>query len=583
MYLRRWYRTINGQRTAYWALVESYRTERGPRQRVVAYLGQTDVRGRLGVKQAAQAEAADRQCHLFDEVEPRYVEVDVHGIRVERVRDFGGPWLGLQLIKQLQLDAFLERVMPTGREAIAWPMMSLVLVLSRLCDPSSELRIAEHLYERSALADLLGVPADKVNDDRLYRTLDRLLPHKAALEKHLKNRLGELFDLEYDLLLYDVTSTYFEGQASANPQAQRGYSRDRRPDCKQVCIALVVSRCGMPLGYEVFAGNRADVTTMQEIVETMESRYGRANRIWALDRGMVSEENIAFMKSKGRRYIVGTPKQMLKQYERELLADDWELIRKGLEVKQVASPTGDETFILCRSAERRAKEQAIHERFEKRIEQGLERIAAGCAKRQHKVAVIERRVGRLLGQNSRAAGLFTVDVKEDDRGRAVISWSKDETWRDWASLSEGCYLLRTNVTDWSAQDLWQAYMQLTEAEAAFRIHKSDLKIRPVWHQKEHRVQAHILVCFLAYVLWKTLSQWCKRAGPRGLGDEPRKVLDELSQIKLVDVVLPTRQGPTIRQCCVSRPTDHQAILLHRLGLHLPERFKTQTDVVKTFG
>ena len=278
MYLRRWYRTINGQRTAYWALVESYRTERGPRQRVVAYLGEMDQPGRIGVKQAAQGKLADRQQHLFDENPARWVEVDVNRIKVEHPRDFGGPWLGLQLIKQLQLDAFLKRVIPTGREEIAWPMMSLVLVLSRLCDPSSELCIAEHLYERSALADLLGVPCDKVNDDRLYRTLDQLLPHKAALEKHLKSRLGKLFDLEYDLLLYDVTSTYFEGQAQGNPQAQRGYSRDHRPDCKQVCIGLVVSKCGMPLGYEVFAGNRADVTTMQEIVETMESRYGRANR-----------------------------------------------------------------------------------------------------------------------------------------------------------------------------------------------------------------------------------------------------------------------------------------------------------------
>ena len=273
-----------------------------------------------------------------------------------------------------------------------------------------------------------------------------------------------------------------------------------------MCIGLVVSKCGRPLGYEVFAGNRADVTTMQEIVQTMESRYGRANRIWAMDRGMISEDNIAFMKSEGRRYIVGTRKAMLKQYERELLADDWELIRKGLEVKQVASPTGDETFISRRSAERQAKEKAIHERFEKRIDQDLERIAAGCAKRPHQVAVIERRVGRLLGQNSRAAGLFTIDVTGNDRGAATISWSKDKTWRDWASLSEGCYLRRTNVTYWSAQDMWQAYMQLTEAEAAFRIHKSDLKIRPVWHQKEPRVQAHIFVCFLAYVLWKTLSQ-----------------------------------------------------------------------------
>ena len=432
MYLRRCYRQKNGKRHAYWALVESQRTERGPRQRVVAYLGQIDEQGRLGVKQAAEGVRTDRQRRLFDDVEPRWVDVDVNGIRVERVREFGGPWLGLQLIKQLKLDTFLQQTMPPGREQIGWPMMSLILVLSRLCHPSSELHIAEHFYEQSAMADLLGVPADKVNDDRLYRTLDHLLPHKRALETHLANRLGELFDLDYDLLLYDVTSTYFEGEAKANPQAQRGYSRDRRSDCKQVCIALVVSRGGMPLGYEVFAGNRADVTTVPEIVRTMEQHYGRANRIWAMDRGMVSQENIEFLQAGDRRYIVGTPKGMLKQYEQELLEDDWQLIRDGLEVKQVASPGGDEAFILCRSAQRRKKEQAMHARFEGRIEEGLLRIAHSCRQRKHKVGVIERRVGRLLGQNTRAAGLFKVKVDKDDREAAVLTWSKNEDWRDWA-------------------------------------------------------------------------------------------------------------------------------------------------------
>ena len=580
MYLRRCYRSKNGKRHAYWALVESRRTARGPRQHVVAYLGQADRRGRLGIHEAATDQPVDAQRRLFEQVEPRWVSVDVTGVRVERVRDFGGPWLGLQLLKRLQLDAWLERVLPCGREEIAWPTMSLVLVLSRFCDPSSELHVAEHFYEQSALAELLGVPAEKVNDDRLYRTLDRILPHKSALEKHLADRLGELFDLEYDLLLYDVTSTYFEGQANANPQAQRGYSRDQRSDCKQVCLGLVVSRCGMPLGYELFAGNRTDVTTVEEIVELIESRYGKANRIWAMDRGMVSQANIEFMQSGGRRYIVGTPKSMLKQYEQQLLTDDWNVIRDGLEVKQVASPDGEEVFVLCRSADRREKEKAMHERFTKRIEQGLERIAHSCRSRKHKLTVIERRVGRLLGQNTRAAGLFKVEVTADERGAAVLNWAQDPTWRTWATLSEGCYLLRSNITDWSAEDLWHTYMQLTEAESAFRIHKSDLSIRPIWHQKQERVQAHILVCFLAYVLWKTLAQWCHRAG---LGDEPRKVIAELAQIKLVDVVLPVCGGPSIRRRCVSRPTEHQAILLDRLGLHLPRGLKTDADVVKTFA
>lgn len=300
MYVRPCFRTKNGKRHAYWALVESYRTERGPRQRVVAYLGDLDEAGRLGVKQAAGRKASSNQPRLFDDVKPHWVEVDANAVRVERTRDFGGPWLGLELLKQLDLVSFLERVIPRGREDIPWPPMALILVLSRLCDPSSELYIAEHAYQNSALADLLGVPEDKVNEDRLYRALDQLLPHKAALEQHLKEKLGDLFDLKYDLLMYDVTSTYFEGEAKRNPQAQRGYSRDHRPDCKQVCIGLVVSECGMPVGYEVFAGNRHDGTTVEEIVETMESRYGRADRIWVLDRGMINDHNMEFLRAEGR-------------------------------------------------------------------------------------------------------------------------------------------------------------------------------------------------------------------------------------------------------------------------------------------
>ena len=570
MFIRPIYVTKNGKRHAYWALVESVRTERGPRQRVVAHLGQLDEAGRLGVRHAAEGTGRSRQQRLFDDVEPRWVEVDTSRVRVERCRDFGGPWLGLQLIRQLGLMAFLEEAIPAGREAIPWPMMALVLVLARLCHPSSELHIAEHFYRESALADLLGVPAEQVNDDRLYRALDALLPQKAALEVFLKERLGTLFDLQYDLLLYDVTSTYFEGEARGNPLAQRGYSRDRRSDCKQVCIGLVVSRDGMPLGYEVFAGNRSDVTTLQEIVETMEARYGKADRIWVVDRGMISEANMGFLAEGERHYIVGTPRGLLKRFERELLEQEWEHIRDGLEVKLCPSPDGRETFILCRSRERREKEKAMHARFEQRIEDGLQKMAQGCRQRRYKPATIERRVGRLLGRNSRAGGLFTVRVLGDEKSGARVSWSKVAAWREWARLSEGCYLLRSNVTDWSAEDLWRAYIHLTEAEAAFRIHKSDLRVRPIWHQKEDRVLAHILVCFLAYVLWKTLGQRCQAAG---LGHEPRRVFAEMSKIKVVDVVLPTRAGVEIRKRCVTRPTHHQSILLQRLGLRLPTSIK----------
>jgi transposase len=571
MYLRPTYVWKNGRREAYWRLVESYRTQRGPRQRTVAYLGQIDEADRLGVQQATEPRFPPSQRRLFAESEtpPRYVEIDRTRVRVENCRQFGGPWLALELVKKLGLDEFLKRALPPGQEHVPWSLTALILVIGRLCEPSSELYIAEHFYRHSAFCDLLGVPIDKVDDNRLYRGLDELLPHKEALEKFLKERFGELFAIEYDLLLYDVTSTYFEGQANANPLAKRGYSRDHRPDCKQVCIGLVVTRCGLPLGDEVFAGNRHDSTTLEEIVETMEARYGKAQRIWVLDRGMVSEDNIEFLKAGGRRYIVGTPKCQLKRFEQQLLSQDWRAIREGLEVKLCPCPAGsEETFVLCRSRDRREKEQAMHGRFEKRIEEGLVKIAASCAKRRQPVAVIERRVGRLLGQNTRAAGLFDVQVCADRNGNAQITWKKVETWRAWAQLSEGSYVLRSNVRDWSDEDLWRAYIQLTEAEAAFRIQKSDLSIRPVWHHKEDRVRAHILVCFLAFVLWKFLGQLCQKAG---LGDEPRRVLAELSELRAVDVVLPTKDGPEIRTRCVTQPSDHQKILLNRLRLELPSR------------
>ena len=571
VYLRRSGQTKAKKDGIYWELVESYRTERGPRQRVVAYLGDVSEGNRLGMQQAASGTTGSWQNRLFDEEgEPEWVEVDTRRVRVEGVRDFGGYWLGLEVSEKLDLIPLLERLLPEGREDIPWSMMAMTLILMRLCEPSSELRIAEHLYERSTLADLLGIPTDKVNDDRLYRALDRLLPYKVEIEKHLKGRLGELFNLEYDLLLYDVTSTYFEGECVRNGQAMRGYSRDHRPDCKQVCIALVVSREGLPLGYEIFAGNRTDVTTVEDIVEKIEALYGTAGRIWVMDRGMVSEENLEYLRAGGRRYIVGTPKSQLKRFEQELLKADWQQVREGLEVKLCPSPDGEESFILCRSADRAAKEKAIHDRFEKRIEKGLSKLTDSCRKKKQKLGAIERRVGRLLEGNSRAAGLFRVEVVERVNGGADVIWNKMEDWRAWAELSEGCYLLRSNVIEWDAEQLWRAYIQLTEAEAAFRIQKDDLGIRPIWHQKEERVQSHILVCFLAYVIWKMLGQMCKRAG---LGNEPRKVLDEIAQIKAVDVVMPTKQGTVIRNRCIAQPTKAQALLLQKLQLHLPQRMK----------
>ena len=435
MFIRPIHVEKQGKRHAYWALVESYRTQRGPRQRTLAYLGKLDQRVRLGVKHAAEGNAPGGQTDLFRQTKPQWVEVDSSRVRVERCRDFGGPWLALQLAGKLALGRFLSDRIPSGRQDVCWADMALVLVAARLCNPSSELHIAEHFYRHSALADLLGIPAHKVNDDRLYRTLDALLPHKGQLEQYLKQRLGTLFDIEYDLILYDVTSTYFEGQANGNVLAQYGYSRDRRSDCKQVCIGLVVSREGMPFGYEVFAGNRSDVTTLQAVVERMERRYGKANRIWVLDRGMISQDNIEFLKEGGRRYIVGTLRGMLTRFERELLRDDWESVQEGVEAKLCASPDGQEVFILCRSWARRHKEKAMHARFEKRMQEGLCKIQASCRKRKHKAVTIAQRVGRLLERNSRAAGLFETQVLQAEDGRARLVWEKVEARRDWASLS----------------------------------------------------------------------------------------------------------------------------------------------------
>jgi len=571
MYLRRCPRKKSGKQHIYWQLVESFRSERGPRQRVVAYLGNMSRPSCEAVEAAAEDRCGFRYLQLFDEdLEPEYANIDTRKVRVERARDFGGAWIALHLMGILGFNRVFWRVFPLGRADVSWSVMAMVLVAFRLCSPSSELRISECLYERSALEDLLGLPRELVNDDRLYRSLDKLLEHKETIEKHLKERMGELFDVSYDLLLYDVTSTFIEGEGAQNEQMQRGYSRDQRSDCKQVCIALVVSRYGLPLGYEVFEGNRTDVTTVEQIVTLMEKRYGAADRIWVMDRGMVSEKNVDFLKRGNRRYILGASRASLKRFEKELKSHDWTTIRDGLEVKPCPTQDGEEMFILCRSEDRRLKEQAMHARFEQKIQQGLEQIVALCQAKPQKAAAIERRIGALMSKNSRAARLFDVKVNDRQAGGCQVIWKKIEERRQWSELSEGCYLLRTNILDWKAQDLWKSYIQLTEAENAFRIQKSDLQLRPIWHQKKERVQAHILVCFLAYVLWKTFGQLCKRAG---LGDEPRQVFDELSQIKMVDVVLRTNTGVEIRRRCIAEPEEHQKVLLHMLQFRLPKQLR----------
>jgi transposase len=580
VYLRHSTVRKGGKTHTYWRLVRSVRRNGKVVQETIAQLGELDAQGRAKAKALArQITGRGDQRELFEDTDAGDVAVAVRlkQLRVERGRRFGDVWLGWTLWRALRLDTLCEELLGVGREAVPWPVMAAVLVIARLCEPSSELHIAEDWYRRTALEDLLGLQSGRVNDARVYRALDRLLPHKEAIERHLVKRLGELFDLSYDLLLYDVTSTYFEGLAAGNPLAQRGHSRDHRPDCKQVCIALVVTREGMPLGYEVFAGNRTDVTTVEEIVETMEARYGIADRVWVMDRGMSSAENVAWLQETGRRYLIGTPKSELKKWSRAIAeARDWRAVREGVEAKLCPGPDGTETFLLCRSADRREKERAMHERFAKRIEARLESLGRRLERSRKRLdrEAIGRQIGRILGQNTRAAGRYQIRVEGDptrDSGLRLI-WSAKPEWDAWARHSEGTYILRTNVSDWSSQELWRTYIQLTEAEAAFRIHKSDLSIRPIWHQKAERVQAHILVCFLAYVLWKTLEQWQTRAG---LGNSPRTILEEIGRIQSTDVVLPLAEKPDreLRIRCVVRPDNAQALLLDRLGLRLPERLR----------
>jgi hypothetical protein len=415
MFIRRIKIKKSGKNHYYWALVESYRTERGVRQRIVGYIGDVTGRKAKQYKQAVERCDSYQQDFFSPEELPEHSTIETRKTRTERQRQFGGVWLGNKLFEKLGLDAYFSSQIERGFEEVDWPSVIKVLVLSRFCRPSSELYIAEHFYEQAAFEDFLGIPASKIYDNRLYRGLDKLLPHKEGLERYLKERLGSLFGISYDLFLYDVTSTYFEGEMAGSALAKRGYSRDSRPDCKQVCIALVVTKEGLPLGYEVFAGNRHDSTTVEEIVEKMERLYGAADRIWVMDRGMVSDKNLGMLKQNGRRYIIGTTKASLKRFEQHLTeTSDWQVVREGVEAKICPSPEGsDEIFILCRSKERALKESAMHERFIRRIEKGIEKLHHACERTNGKdiTKTIERRIGRLLEQNSRGAAFFTLSTR----------------------------------------------------------------------------------------------------------------------------------------------------------------------------
>jgi transposase len=598
MFLRRNRRVVDGESYEYWTLVKTVRTAKGPRQQVVATLGKEpglESGVRHGWEDVAQllegGGPAAEQGHLgqpwSNAPRPHWAQVDLSGVRVERVRDFGQVYLGLSLWRRLGLHTLLRELIESGREEVLWELTACILTLARFCGQKSELEVAERWYAESALEDLLGVPFSQINDARLYRGLDVLHAHKDQLCAHLQQRYQSWFGVQFEFLLYDVTSTYFEGQAKGNEKAARGYSRDQRPDCKQVNLGLVVTPEGLPIGYEVFAGNTADVITVGDMVRLMEQKYGQAKRIWVLDRGMISEDNLDFLRARDARYIVGTPKSQLKKFQIPLLdQQDWSQVQPGVEVKLVCHPDGGrgEQYILCRSSARRQKEAAMIELARQRLRAQLDKTHASLQRRPVKdPGPIERRIGRWLGRFPAAERLLEVIVQRDTQGRACGLRITERAERTaWAEQAHGAYLLRTNCPEQDPVKVWRWYMQLTQAEDAFRISKSDLGLRPVFHHKTERVEAHILVCFLSLALWRTLEMWMHG---KGLGNCARQLLKEVATVRSMDVVLPVKETQTqhtreLRLRVVARPDRSVAELLVRLGLDLPTAPKTVQNVVE---
>ena len=600
MFLRRNRRTVNGECYEYWTLVKTVRTAKGPRQEIVACLGKEpglESPSRHGWEQVADMLEGRTPAPLQGELgqrwsapPPQWAQVDLRGVRVERVREFGQVYLGLSLWRRLGLHTLLKEIIEAGQEEVPWELTACILTLARFCGQRSELEVAERWYADSVLEDLLGVPWHQVNDARLYRGLDVLQAHKDQLCAHLLERYRDWFGVQFEFLLYDVTSTYFEGQALGNAKAARGYSRDHRPDCKQVNIGLVVTPEGLPIGYEMFAGNTADVSTVEDMVERMEAKYGQAQRLWVRDRGMISEDNLDFLRSRQARYLVGTPKRQLKQFETQLLDQEhWAQVQEGVEVKLVAHPDGgaDEQYVLCRSRARRAKEAAMIELARKRLRAQLDKTHASLQKRPAREAgLIERRIGRWLGRFPAAERLLTVTVERNAQGHATgLNITEHAERSAWAEQAHGAYLLRTNCPEKDPAQLWRWYMQLSQAEDAFRISKSDLSLRPVFHQKTERVEAHILVCFLTLALWRTLEMWMRG---KGLGHCSRQLLKEVATVRSLDVVLPVKETEgqethEVRLRVVARPDRLVAELLVRLGLDLPNVPKLVQNVVEKNG
>jgi transposase len=596
MFLRRYTRTKDGKTHTYYALVESIRTEAGPRQQTVAYLGELnhDEQQRWQRTIGIYNRQGDcQQLRLFpdDDQIPVPDDADVRRIRLSSVgwtnpRRFGDVWLGLWLWKFLHLDEIVDRHVSQGKETIRPADIVAIEVINRLCGPCSEFELAEHWYASTALEDLLGVPDSAVTKDRLYRTLDRLLKAQASIENDLKDQLGTLFQLDYELLLYDLTSTYFEGLAEENDLAHRGYSRDHRSDCKQIVLALIVTREGFPLAHLTLAGNTQDLQTVESVVEMVEARFGRSQRVWVMDRGMISKDTVKLLNQSGRRYLLATKRGELSSFATELSSGGWQRLADNPDVSVKLLKRKRVHYLLARSRPRRQKERAIRRRQRRGLAKALQklqqRIEGGRLKKRDKIL---ESVGRLKGRFPKARIFVAITVTKGKEPR--LSWTWDVAKFRAALRADGAYLLRSNQAGWTEAEFWETYIQLTIVERAFRVLKSELLLRPVWHHYSGRTQAHVMICVLAYALWKTLDHLAKQAGlqteirkpdrtrprssPKARPMTPEVILRELGRIAVGDILLETTDGETLVLRRVARPTAEQARILAALGLSLPER------------
>ena len=601
MFLRPYKRIKDGKEHTYYALVESERTADGPRQRTVAYLGELNHDQERRWQRTVvfyNREGEAQQLRLFPDDEDLALpdDPDIVRIRLKRVgwtnaRRFGDVWLAWQLWRLLHLDEIVQRHLPANKHSCRPADMVAIEVINRLCAPCSEFALAEHWYASTGLEDLLGVADTEVTKDRLYRTLDGLRAGQQAIEDDLQKQLQTLFDLDYELLLYDLTSTYFEGLAEANELAARGYSRDHRRDCKQVVLALVVTREGFPLAHFTLKGNTQDLATVEQVVTEVERRFGRVQRVWVMDRGMISEETLRFLKRSGRQYLLALRRGALTKFARPLQTrSGWQRLAEHAEVEVKLIRQGRQHYLLARSKPRRQKERAIRRRQRRQLADGLRklqaRVAKGTLKNRDKILEC---VGRLHERYPKARRFVTVAVAK--KGKPAVTWAWDVQRFRAALAADGAYVLQSNRGGWTSEEFWESYMQLAVAEKAFRVLKSELLLRPVWHQYSGRVQAHVFVCVLAYALWKTLDHMAKQAGlltlihkpverrygraiPKPRPMTPAVILRELARIQIGDIILETTDGRQLLLRRVSRPDAEQKRILAALKLELPERLSS---------